>query len=139
MKCYLRRDLEQLSPSSQKRVAEAYDRQLEQNMNVMLDIFLKMSCAVLHDSRGMTEEELYAYLGNYRQLFRRHQNMVRAGTQLEELDRKMREIFPASGYPDDFFKSMIHSWEVETGKNAASGNDVAPSANDALCNDVVTS
>ena len=115
MKCNLPREWEQLTPASQKRVADAYDRQLERNMNVILDIFLKMSCAVLHDSRGMTEEELYAYLGNYRQLFRRHQNMVRAGVQLEELDRKMCEIFPVNGYPDDFFKSMIHGWDVKTG------------------------
>jgi hypothetical protein len=119
MKCNLPREWEQLSPSSQKRVAEAYDRQLEQNMNVMLDIFLKMSCCVLHDSKGMSEEELYAYLGNYRQIFRRHQNHVRAGTQLEELDRRMREIFQTSGYPDEFFKSMIHAWEVETNDQRA--------------------
>jgi hypothetical protein len=113
MKPNIPRTLAQLSPSEKKRIYELADAQISKNVGIILDIYIKMSCAVLHDAFGFGEKRLTAYLGNYRRLFKRHAKWVKQGTQLEELDKQMLRIF-RKGYPDEFFKSMISDWSVKT-------------------------
>ena len=86
----------------------------------MLDIYLKMSCMVLHEAFGFGEERLNRYLGNYRRLFRKHAKLVKNGEQIEFIDSKMRKIFRKKGYPDEFFKTMIEGWDINTEEG---GND----------------
>ena len=114
MKCNIQKTLEELKPSERKRLLDGLRRAEARDMNIMLDLFIKMSCCILHDSRGMGEDDLLCYLGNFRQFFRRQAKLVKLGTQVEEIDARIREIFSRSGYPDEFFKSMIEDWEVET-------------------------
>lgn len=114
MKARVPKSFRDLKPSEQKRIEEICREQMSKDMMVVLDIYLKMSCAVLHDGFGFGEERLTAYLGNYRQLFRRHVKLVRAGNQIEVLDKQMRKIFRRSGYPDEFFRSMFADWNVKT-------------------------
>lgn len=114
MKANIPISLDRLKPSDRKKLLDGLQQAENRDMNIMLDLFLKMTCCILHDANGMTEDDLYCFLGNFRQFFRRQAKLVKAGTQIEEIDRRMREIFVNNGYPDEFFKSMIADWEVKT-------------------------
>jgi hypothetical protein len=105
----------QLSPSERQKLTALLMEQENRDLGIMLDLFLKMTCCILHDACGMGEDDLYAYLGNYRQFFRRQQKLVKEERQIEELDRRMAEIFPTSGYPTAFFESMFGELKREKG------------------------
>lgn len=87
---------------------------MNRNINIILDIYLKMSCQVLHEAFGFGEKRLNMYLGNYKRIFRENRRNVRDGVQIFELDKKMRKVFRKNGYPDEFFKGMIDGWDIET-------------------------
>ena len=114
MKANLPRTWGSLSPSEQKKIEELKQAELNKSVMIVLDIFLKMSCQVLHDQLGIGEKRLNRYLGSYRRLFHRNVKRVRAGTQIEELDRAMRRIFHKDGYPDEFFRMMFEDWDIHT-------------------------
>lgn len=114
MKAIIPRKFKQLKPSDQKRIMSLADEQVGKNCNIMLDIYLKMSCLVLHDAFGFGEKRLNCYLGNYRRLFKKHAKLVRNGEQIEYLDKRMREIFKKNGYPDEFFRTIIADWDINT-------------------------
>lgn len=117
MKANVPREWTQLSPSEKKRIYALAEAQIVNNVNIMLDIYMKMSCAALHNAFGFGEKRLTAYLGNYRRLFKKHVKLVQSGTQLEVLDAEMRKIFRQGGYPDDYFKGMIQGWNIDTEAN----------------------
>lgn len=114
MKAIIPRGFKQLKPSDQKKLISLADEQVSKNCTIMLDIYLKMSCLVLHDAFGFGEKRLNCYLGNYRRLFKKHAKLVQSGEQIEYLDKRMREIFRKSGYPDDFFRTIISGWDINT-------------------------
>lgn len=116
MKANLPRSWHRLPPSEKQLILDAADEQMNRNVNIILDIFLKMSCQVLHEAFGFGEKRLSMYLGNYKRIFRENRRNVRDGVQIYELDRKMRKIFRKSGYPDSFFKAMIDGWETDTSR-----------------------
>lgn len=104
----------QLKPSEQKKLMELAEAQVSKNCTIMLDIYLKMSCAVLNEAFGFGEERLNRFLGNYRRLFKKHARLVKNGEQIEFIDSKMRKIFRKKGYPDEFFKKTILEWDINT-------------------------
>lgn len=112
MKAILPTEYNRLKPSEQKRILDAMEKMHAKDMNIVLDLLLKMSCIVLHDAKGLTEEDLYTYLGCYKQFFRRQAKLVAEGRQIEEIDRRLAEIFPENGYPDQFFRAMIADWQA---------------------------
>lgn len=114
MKAIIPRRFKQLKPSDQKNIIALADEQVGKNCTIMLDIYLKMSCLVLHDAFGFGEKRLNCYLGNYRRLFKKHAKLVKSGEQIEYLDKKMREIFRQNGYPDEFFKTIVDGWDINT-------------------------
>lgn len=122
MKAIIPRGFKRLKPSDQKKLMDLAEAQVSKNCTIMLDIYLKMSCMVLHEAFGFGEERLNRYLGNYRRLFRKHAKLVKNGEQIEFIDSKMRKIFRKKGYPDEFFKTMIEGWDINTeeGENDAS-------------------
>lgn len=73
----------------------------------MLDLYIKMVCVTLHDAFGFGEKRLTYFLGNHKRLFHRQSKMVKDGSQIEYLDRRMAEIFKKGGFPKDFFDKMI--------------------------------
>ena len=113
MKCNLPIGLDRLKPSDRKRLLDGLQEAENRDMAIMLRQYTQMVCCVLFDG-GMTEDELLCFLGSFRQFFRRQAKLVKAGTQQDELDRRMKEIFPSSGFPDDFFKTILSDWEVTT-------------------------
>ena len=114
MKANIPRAWRRLSPAEQKRIEEMKQKEINHNVMIVLDIFLKMSCQVMHDTFGFGEKRLNIYLGSYRRLFKRNIKNVRAGTQIKELDRTMQRVFRRDGYPDEFFRLMFEDWSIDT-------------------------
>lgn len=114
MKAVIPRDFKRLKPSDQKKLLDLADQQVTKNCTIMLDIYLKMSCLVLHDAFGFGEKRLNCYLGNYRRLFKKHAKLVKNGEQIEYLDSKIRKIFRKNGYPDEFFRTVVAEWDIDT-------------------------
>lgn len=106
-----------LSPSEQKRIMDICEEQENRDVMVVLDMYLKMSCSVLHDAFGWGEKRCYMYLGNFARIFRNARRDVRLGCQNENIDREMRKIFKKSGYPDEFFRSMFENWSIKTNQS----------------------
>lgn len=104
-------------PEYQRKQIEAYALgiardQNEKDMRIILDLYTKMTCCILHDACHMTEEELLCFLGNHKQFFRRQTHMVADNTQLDYLNGRMAEIFPTSGFPQQFFDDMLGAVEA---------------------------
>ena len=123
MKANIPRSFNSLSPSDKRRIEQLKTEEINRSAMIMLDIFLKMSCKVLHEVFGYGEKRLTYYLGTYRRIFARQVKMVKAGTQIEELDREMRKIFRRDGYPDEFFKMIFADWTVNTTIKGDTSND----------------
>lgn len=114
MKAIMPKSWDRLPKSEKDKIAEVCEEQMEKQMVVVLDAFLKMSCSVLHDGFGFGQDRLMCYLGNYHDVFEKHCKLVNNGTQFEVLNEEMRKIFKRSGYPDEFFRSMIDNWTIDT-------------------------
>ena len=52
MKANIPRSLASLSPSERKKLEKIAEYSFNKDVMIMLDIYLKMSCAVLHDAFG---------------------------------------------------------------------------------------
>ena len=64
-------------PYAQRKKIEEYLREvvvkeIEKDTRIMLDIYIKMVCVVLHDALGFGEKRLNMFLGNHRRLFATH-------------------------------------------------------------------
>ena len=99
-------------PKSEKQMIadylkEIWDKQAEKDMRIILDLYIKMVCLTLHDAFGFGEKRLLMFLGNHKRLFHRQSKMVKDGSQIEYLDRRMAEIFKKDGFPQGFFDKML--------------------------------
>lgn len=117
MKAIIPKAFNQLKQSDKDKIIKLAEEQVSKNCTIMLDIYLKMSCAVLNEAFGFGEERLNRFLGNYRRLFRKHAKLVKNGEQIEFIDSKMRKIFRKKGYPDEFFKTMVIGWDINTNEH----------------------
>ena len=124
-------------PPSQRKAIEEYNLELlrqqeEKDVRIMLDLYTKMTVCVLHDGHEMDEDELMCFLGNHKRLFQRHVRMVREGTQLDYFNKRMAEIFPTSGFPQQFFDDMLGAVEEpvfdEEATSKVSRSDLTESA-----------
>ena len=115
MKARIPREYENLSPAQQERLkqycikvaTEAALKQEEHDCRVILDLYMKMVCCVLHDAFGFGEKRLTYFIGNHKRLFDRQTKLVNKGQQREYLNRRMGEIFKKDGFPQDFIESLI--------------------------------
>jgi hypothetical protein len=89
---------------------EAYIREI-------LNLYIKQSCVLLHDSFKMTEDDLVLYIGSHKQFWRGQNRLVDRGEQEEYLNKRINEIFP-NGFPQEFIDSLLSKVElVEGGQN----------------------
>ena len=124
------KEIKDLKPGEARRIEEYYDnfyrneytKALERDGRIMLDLYMKMTCVTMYDKCGMTEEEIYLFLGHHRELFRDQINKVRSGEQVDYLNRRMEEIFKTKGFPQGFFDKMLGS--VETAAQERNGANV---------------
>ena len=115
MKANVPREYDTLSPKQKERLKQycievatkAAQKQEEEDCKVILDLYMKMVCCVLHDAFGFGEKRLKYFLGNHRRLFDRQSRLVSKGQQEEYLNKRMAEIFPKDGYPQAFITELI--------------------------------
>lgn len=111
MKANVPRSFRSLSSGSRKKIVEYAEdvarEQTQHDMRIVLDLYIKMVCVTLHDAFGFGEKRLTYFLGSHKRLFHRQRRMVENGTQIEYLDRRMKEIFKKDGFPQDFFDEML--------------------------------
>ena len=111
MKARLPRSWDRLPQSQKEVIAESMKQMLteqeERDMRIILDLYIKMACFVLHKAFGFGEKRLGMFLGNHKRLFRIQHKRVVDGTQLAYLNEEMAKIFRKNGFPQDFFDNMI--------------------------------
>lgn len=105
-------------PKSEKEAIADYMKKIvldqnEKDARLILDIYIKMVCLTLHDAFGFGEKRLNMFLGNHKRLFHRQSKMVKDGTQIEYLNKRMAGIFKKGGFPQDFFDKIVGPVEGE--------------------------
>lgn len=106
-------DQQDLKKFTQEVALEAAEAMLEKDARVMLDIYMKMACLVLHDAFGFGEKRLRMYIGNHKRLFERQVKLVQRGEQLQYLNKRMAEIFKKDGFPQNFVDDLLGEVDVE--------------------------
>lgn len=114
------KEYHELSKRAQKRVedyiveaaTEAALKQEEHDCRLILDIYMKMVCCVLHDAFGFGEKRLNYFIGNHKRLITRQNRLVEKGVQLEYLNKRMDEIFKKNGFPQEFIDNIIGEVEL---------------------------
>ena len=91
---------------------EAARKQEEHDCRIILDLYIKMVCCVLHDAFGFGEKRLTHFICLHRRLFAKQNKLVTKGEQLEYLDKRMNEIFNKDGFPQKFVDSLIGDIEL---------------------------
>ena len=87
-------------------------QQEEKDCRLILDLYMKMVCCVLHDAFGFGEKRLIRFLGNHKRMFNFQNRLVMKGEQLEYLNQRMDEIFKKDGFPQGFFDSLLGEVEI---------------------------
>ena len=105
-------DQQDLKKFTQEVALEAAEAMLEKDARVMLDIYMKMACLVLHDAFGFGEKRLRLYIANHKRLFSRQVKLVQRGEQLEYLNKRMAQIFRKDGFPQKFIDDLLGEVEV---------------------------
>ena len=107
-------DQQDLKKFTQEVALEAAEMMLEKDSRVMLDIYMKMACLVLHDAFGFGEKRLTMFIGNHKRLFHRQAKLVARGEQLQYLNDRMAQIFRKDGFPQKFIDDLLGEVEVRT-------------------------
>ena len=106
-------DQQDLKKFTQDVALEAAEKMLERDARIMLDIYMKMVCVMLHDMPdGWGEKRLRMFLGNHKRVFARQFKLVERGEQLKYLNGRMAEIFKKDGFPQDFLDDLLGAVDV---------------------------
>lgn len=100
---------------------EAARKQEEKDCRIILDLYMKMVCCVLHDAFGFGERRLNRFIGNHKKLFNRQNKLVMKGEQLEYLNGRMDEIFKKDGFPQGFIDSLLGEVEIIDAEDIENG------------------
>lgn len=103
---------EKLTEYTKEVAYEAAKEQLNKDMTIVLESYIKMVCIVLHDAFGFGERRLTRFIGNHRRLFAKQYKLVANDEQLPYLNKRMEEIFHKDGFPQDFLDDLIGKVEV---------------------------
>ena len=115
MKARIPREYENLNPAQKERLKQycievakkAALKQEEHDCRLILDLYMKMVCCVLHDAFGFGEKRLTYFIGNHKRLFDRQNRLVNLGQQQKYLNQRMAEIFKKDGFPQEFIDNII--------------------------------
>lgn len=91
---------------------EAAKKQEEHDCRIILDLYMKMVCCVLHDAFGFGEKRLTCFICNHKRLFARQSRLVSKGEQIEYLNKRMSEIFKKDGFPQEFLDKLLGDIEL---------------------------
>lgn len=120
MKALVPKAWQNLDPKQRKAIEqyaveiamEAARKQEEHDCRIILDLYMKMVCTVLHDAFGFGEKRLTCFIGNHKRLFVRQNKLVDKGEQLGYLNKRMAEIFKKDGFPQDFIDGLLGTVEL---------------------------
>lgn len=115
MKARIPKEYENLSPKQKERLknycievaTKAALAQEDHDSRVILDIYMKMVCCILHDAFGFGEKRLTYFIANHKRLFYRQTKLVSKGEQLDYLNKRMSEIFKKDGFPQKFMDDIL--------------------------------
>lgn len=107
-------DQQDLKKFTQEVALEASEKMLERNARIMLEIYMKMVCVMLHDMpNGFGEKRLRVFLAGHKRVFARQFRLVERGEQLQYLNKRMAEIFKKDGFPQNFVDDLLGEVDVE--------------------------
>jgi hypothetical protein len=107
-------DQQDLKKFTQDVALEAAEKMLERNARIMLEIYMKMVCVMLHDMPdGYGEKRLRVFLAGHKRVFARQFRLVERGEQLQYLNKRMAEIFKKDGFPQNFVDDLLGEVDVE--------------------------
>lgn len=107
-------DQQDLKKFTQDVALEASEKMLERNARIMLEIYMKMVCVMLHDMpNGFGEKRLRVFLAGHKRVFARQFRLVERGEQLQYLNKRMDEIFKKDGFPQNFIDDLLGEVDVE--------------------------
>ena len=120
MKARVQKVWNDLTPKQKQRIeeyiiemaTEAARKQEEHDCRVILDLYMKMVCCMLHDSFGFGEKRLNYFMGNHKRVFARQNKLVTRGEQIAYLDKRMNEIFKKNGFPQQFIDDIVGEVEI---------------------------
>jgi hypothetical protein len=127
MRCNIPKDVMDMSPSQRQRIAKYYTQQAynlaDKEHERVQEVMIKGNCILMAKLYGLTEEQLLAYISEWKRFYRR---LERLGTQEAQdawLEEQMKECFPTCGFPQfriDELKRAEDSELLEKGdmKNA---------------------
>lgn len=129
MKVKVPKDYHQMSQSQKKRIenyivemaTEAARKQEEHDCRVVLDLYMKMMCCVLHDAFGFGEKRLTRFIANHKRVFARQNKLVSRGEQIGYLNTRMAEIFKKDGFPQQFIDDIVGEVEIVDAKEVDDG------------------
>ena len=118
MKVRIKKTIDTLTPAERRRVdkyaLDIANEQLNKDMRVVLDLYVKMMCITLHNTFGFGEKRLNLFLAQHKALFIEQQKLVNAGTQLDVINERIGAIFRRHGFPQYFFDQMLGPVEPNT-------------------------
>lgn len=125
MKAKIPRAYSSLSKKAQQNIADyatkiavdAAREQEEKDCRIILDLYMKFTCLILHDAFGFGERRLTRFIANHRRLFVQQSRLVKKGEQLDYLNKRMAEIFKKDGFPQEFIDNLCGEVVVEDETN----------------------
>ena len=109
-----------MSPSERLRIAKYYTQQAynlaDKEHERVQEVMIKGNCIMLAQVFGYTEDQLLAYIAEWKRFYRR---LERLGTQEAQdawLEEQMKECFPTCGFPQfriDELKRAVDSELLE--------------------------
>jgi hypothetical protein len=123
------REYHELSKAGQKRIedyiieiaTEAAKKQEEKDIRVVLDLYIKMICYMLHDTERFGKKRLTRVLYNHKHMFKGQNRLVTRGEQLDYLNKRMDEIFGKDGFPNHIIDSILGEVEIIDAKEVENG------------------
>lgn len=108
------KDKEKIRAFVRQVALEAAEVEIQRIARIMLDIYMKMACVMLHDMPdGWGEKRLRMFLGNHKRVFARQFKLVERDEQLKYLNGRMAKIFKKDGFPQDFVDEILGKVEVK--------------------------
>lgn len=120
MKAKIPKAYSSLSKKAQQNIADyatkialdAAREQEEKDARIILDLYMKMTCLILHDAFGFGERRLNRFIANHRRLFVQQSKLVKKGEQLDYMNKRMAELFKKDGFPQEFIDNLCGTVEV---------------------------
>ena len=103
MRCNIPKDVTDMSPSQRRRIAKYYTQQAynlaDKEHERVQEVMIKGNCSMLARVFGFTEEQLLAYVAEWKRFYRRLERLKTQEEQDSWLDEQMKECFPTCGFP----------------------------------------